>query len=383
MQPADAATSPSLRSLFLDRHRSLFSPGIDFLTVGGLSYIFILFIQFYPLPIVLNYTIAIGLAYIINDPHFLSSYQLFYSNFREKLSGRHFSRFMHVRFLFAGFAVPALILAYFAYSLATNNPQLLFFSANIMLFLVGWHYTKQSYGMLITLSVFKQVYYNERAKKILLWNTYFVWFATWIYMNHAISEMNFFGINLSFFSFPQPVLYTALALCMLSGALSLYVLLQHFAKTGQISINGLIGYSTAYIWLFFRWSEPSTYILIPMFHSLQYLPFILRYKINESAFSGLGKEGEDIMEHTKEHARYTPEFLVLRFVLFALFLGFLSFHALPSLFDTIVPYNTVLYGNGLFLFLFAIFINIHHYFIDNVLWRKENKDISKYLFARA
>jgi len=31
--------------------------------------------------------------------------------------------------------------------------------------------------------------------------------------------------------------------------------------------------------------------------------------------------------------------------------------------------------------MFWVFINIHHYFIDNVIWRRENTDVSKYLFS--
>jgi hypothetical protein len=37
-------------------------------------------------------------------------------------------------------------------------------------------------------------------------------------------------------------------------------------------------------------------------------------------------------------------------------------------------------GSTLFLFTFWIFINIHHYFLDNVMWRRGNPEVSKYLF---
>ena len=35
----------------------------------------------------------------------------------------------------------------------------------------------------------------------------------------------------------------------------------------------------------------------------------------------------------------------------------------------------------MFLFVFWIFINVHHYFLDNVMWRRENPDTKKYLFC--
>jgi hypothetical protein len=34
------------------------------------------------------------------------------------------------------------------------------------------------------------------------------------------------------------------------------------------------------------------------------------------------------------------------------------------------------------VFLFYIFINVHHYFLDNVMWRRGNPDVQKHLFAR-
>jgi len=102
-----------LKKLHTDRQHSLFSPLIDFLTVGGLSYIFIAAISIYPISLGLNLTIALGLAYVINDPHFLSSYQLFYHDFKKKIAGEDLTRFMQLRYIFAGILIPALIVFYF------------------------------------------------------------------------------------------------------------------------------------------------------------------------------------------------------------------------------------------------------------------------------
>ena len=37
--------------------------------------------------------------------------------------------------------------------------------------------------------------------------------------------------------------------------------------------------------------------------------------------------------------------------------------------------------SAVFVFIFVMWINIHHYFIDNVIWRRDNEDVRKYLFA--
>ena len=36
----------------------------------------------------------------------------------------------------------------------------------------------------------------------------------------------------------------------------------------------------------------------------------------------------------------------------------------------------------LFTCMVSIFIDIHHYFLDNVMWRKDNPDVSRHLFGR-
>ena len=37
-------------------------------------------------------------------------------------------------------------------------------------------------------------------------------------------------------------------------------------------------------------------------------------------------------------------------------------------------------GGAIFFFMVWGMINIHHYFMDSVTWRKENKDVGRYLF---
>jgi hypothetical protein len=69
------------------------------------------------------------------------------------------------------------------------------------------------------------------------------------------------------------------------------------------------------------------------------------------------------------------------FVLTGLLLGYLGFWGVPQVLDKLVPYDRVAFGGTMFLFVFWIFINVHHYFLDNVMWRRENPDTRKYLFS--
>jgi hypothetical protein len=62
-------------------------------------------------------------------------------------------------------------------------------------------------------------------------------------------------------------------------------------------------------------------------------------------------------------------------------LGALSFEFVPKAIDSTGLWHTASLGNSPILVSFLIFINTHHYFIDNVIWRSNNEQIKKYLFA--
>ena len=62
--------------------------------------------------------------------------------------------------------------------------------------------------------------------------------------------------------------------------------------------------------------------------------------------------------------------------------GFVGGFGVPRSIDAILPYDKHLFGPSLFLFSFYIFINIHHYFLDNVMWRRGNPDVQQYIFKR-
>ncbi|WP_287319238.1 hypothetical protein [Mesorhizobium sp.] len=71
---------------------------------------------------------------------------------------------------------------------------------------------------------------------------------------------------------------------------------------------------------------------------------------------------------------------MLGFIIVGGILGILGFWLVPIALSVLVPYNKEVFGSSLFLFIARIFINVHHYFLDNVMWRRGNPEVSKYLF---
>lgn len=70
-------------------------------------------------------------------------------------------------------------------------------------------------------------------------------------------------------------------------------------------------------------------------------------------------------------------------------LGFLSFAFIPDTLDMLARQGMLwtpliypaVFGGSLYLFFFTLFINVHHYFIDNVIWKSDNVHMRGLLFA--
>ena len=84
--------------------------------------------------------------------------------------------------------------------------------------------------------------------------------------------------------------------------------------------------------------------------------------------------------------RFTPSITLLRFAAFVtigVILGYIGFWGAPEKLGSLVPYDTDVFGAALYVFVVWIFINVHHYFLDNVMWRRENPDTKRHLFAHS
>jgi hypothetical protein len=130
---------------------------------------------------------------------------------------------------------------------------------------------------------------------------------------------------------------------------------------------------TVWSWTIYTSVDPLMRYVIPALHSIQYLYFVWLMKRNEAR----EQEGP-------------PSFgppVAVRLGLFALTtlaLGWLLFRGAPTFLDGILAARSrhggavdALGETPFFATIFVI-VNIHHYFMDNVVWRRENPD-TRYL----
>ena len=355
----DHATAPARRA-------ALFHPLVDFLALGGASIVILPCLMLLPESLVPTLAVvSLALSMVVNNPHFAHSYQLFYRDFRAKAFGGDYEGLYRLRYLNAALAVPLAMLAFFAVGLAAGRADLVGLGANLMFFLVGWHYVKQGYGILMVDSALQKNFFDEDEKRALRVNGYAAWILSYMIVNLTMVETSFFDLQYYAIAFPEVVVYAAGLVLLLTSARAALVLAAKAGGEASFPVNGSVAYVVSlYPWLWVA-VEPTTILLIPAFHSLQYLVVVWRYELN-------------VAHEVDSHAPQKP---FIRFLIIGASLGFLGFWGLPLVLDSAVVYDRELFGNTLFLFLFWVFINVHHYSIDNVLWRGENPDTRRYLFA--
>ena len=362
--------------------RYLFSPWLDIAFAGGIAWAMIPLLFWLAPPsakgkvdghLTFHVSVAFAvLAYVVNYPHFMASYAVFYRNFHARLTTYRSSGFFYWRYAWAGIGVPCLLVAYLAYAFAAQNMTIFSIGVQIMFFTVGWHYVKQAFGVFIMLSALKRIYYSKTIRRLLLINCMLVWMLSWLAGNiwvpgYEQSQHNFRGVTYAPLGLGlPPYVMELLRLAVWGyGGLVLLALAVHAYRTRTLpSLSAVAGYSSMYTLLLLSYLHPLWVYMTPLLHSAQYLLFIGAYKRGERAVSLQSEGREDVK----------------RYVVMLLWTGILTFTLLPHALEWGSKHTT--YSMGLllpFMYAFTIFINIHHYFIDNVSWRKENKEAHAYL----
>lgn len=360
--------------------------GYDFLNfwlVGGLSALFLCSVAILRdyLPHDISYKAswwAYYAAFAVNYAHFAYSYQLFYESFSEHLRDPDSSLTAKIRFFISGVVVPVALVLYFFWTYLMQDAVLMGYGVSMMFFFVGWHYVKQGYGVLITLSVQKRIFYSMLTKKALMYNAYAVWAFSWLKVNSAMIHYKYYDIPYSMLEMPGWMIDTAFVVLCITTTLSVCCLIREWLVFKKnISINGLMGYiSATYLWVIFPYINPVFLLFVPLFHSLQYMPFVYQYKLGEMHHR-LENSGAE-----KEPPHRNPKARLAFFALAGLALGAIFMDLLPKQIDRVYASEHVIFSQNFFLVAFLLFINIHHYFIDHAFWRKDNKKVQAFLFRR-
>ena len=328
-----------------------------------------------------------SLAIIVNYPHFLMSYKLAYTR------GPAFVLAHWWQLL----AVPCLLAALFAaayafYDLPVEQlpvvveasqtlrgwganaqvlagPRLgdlvLTAAFNLMIFTIGWHYTKQVFGCMMVYAHFDSYPMSKGQRDLTRWALLSIWGMNFVYTNVEGAFSAFGTFSYSSLDLPDVAAPISQVIVGAGFVLVLYkVFYANYAATGRLpSANLVAPFVALYIWWLPQTRQYEFYfLLVPLFHSLQYLAFA--YKMEETRLRGM----------PNRHARGTA------IVVAVVVSGWMAFELLPDAVDRRLGTFDA-WGLFFFFTVAMLFINIHHYFIDNVIWRFKDPEVRNYLLS--
>lgn len=353
--------------------------GVEFLAVGGAT------LLVWPLLWALRSSLGLDeaelvvgflmfhAAVLINDPHFAVTYLLFYKDAKRRALGDAFGPAQRLRYVVAGFVVPLVLAVWAIGAVTSGSARALGGLMELMFLLVGWHYVKQGFGVLTVLSARDGVTFDQRERRVVLAHCYAGWAYAWATPARGAQLVEEKGVVYA--ALPHPAALGAVTGAVFAAsALGLaWVLLRKWRRDGRLPPAApLCGFLVSiWIWTLYTHVDPLLMYVIPALHSLQYLYFVALLRRNEA------KEAEG-----------PPHFgrpVAVRLGLLAvgsIALGWVAFHGLPGLLDEarrgasaevlgVTPWAAALFA----------FVNLHHYFMDHVIWRRDNPE-TRYLLAR-
>ena len=342
-RPNDSVTS---------RPKAILSPTIDLLLVGGLS-----LIVFVPLLLTgRSDLVLIGagaqawLAAAINMPHFMASYRLVYRDRASILQHK-----------WASIYVPVILLIYAAVAVweAKYSGVLVIIFIAVSSGYLAWHYTGQVWGMMASYSYLDGNGFDKRERflirtglRILL-----VWHVTWFLYTQLENPSR------------VRAAYVAVSVgtiaAFLLGTIGLAKL---WRRTGRLpSTRALVAWVALFVWYAVMARDSRAIFWIQIAHALQYLAFPIRVEINRTSSAKPSRAG--IVNHMLVYgtALLGASYLIAQIV--------------PGTAMSIVGNAFGEAPGKAAPVLLLMFINIHHYFTDGVIWKISNPEVRKDLFA--
>lgn len=349
------ATTAALRSSHAPgtTRGSIISPVVDFLCVGGLSLLVMI-------PLLLSGRtdlVLIGagaqawIATAINMPHFMASYRLVYG-----------SRAMILKHKWASIYLPAILLLYVIVTIVMSQwtTVLVYGLITVSSVYLAWHYTGQVWGMMASFTYLAGMSFEKSERTLIRASLRILlaWHVAWFLHTQLRDPGRVEWIYL-----------TASAATLVAFVLGSIGLFRMRARTGKMPPPlALVAWISIFVWYALMARDPKALFWVQIAHAIQYMAFPVRMELNHS--------------HEQSHASASRT--AIHMAMYAV--GLL---AVSVLVGQVVPASLMgVIGNAFgeepgrsTPILILMFINIHHYFTDGVLWRISNPEVRKQLFA--
>lgn len=308
---------------------------------------------------------AFHAAHLVNDPHFAVTYFLFYEDGRRRALGDAFPRSLRWRWWLAGVVTPLALGAWALGAVLTQSNQALGAMVQLMFLLVGWHYGKQGFGVMSVLAARRGVRFTPWERRALLAHCYAGWLYAWSSPHDPGGLRVHKGVFYDTLEHPTWLEPVALVALVASCVALLAALWTKTRREGRLPLTTpLVAFLVSlWAWLIYSSVDPLVRYVTPALHAVQYLYFVRLLKTNESR----AREAE-LLGSAKTRVR--------ALAVGALLLGVVLFDLLPESLDAFAApaggwENRLLGATPWFAALY-VFVNLHHYAMDAVIWRREN-----------
>ena len=305
---------------------------------------------------------------IVNYPHFMASYAVAYGRGWRFVSDRWLSLLVApgvlAVVLVCALATLGSTLRLGAVTVTDLGGHLLGIVTQIMFATVGWHYAKQAYGCARAQAQLRGFRFSSRQARALMVALIPTWLSLWVASNTFVGQLNIYGLDYASVGFPT---WTVPATNVALGAgVALATAVLGRAAVAN-SCRPPLAVCAPIVAMFVWWvpvlANPTFVLLVPFFHSLQYLPFagsVLRTRHADRRAAG---------------RRTWPGWATVTVLIVA---GWATFEGLPGAADRRWPESG---GIAAYLLAATLFINVHHYVIDHVAWRLRDPEVRHELFG--
>lgn len=337
------------------------TPFVDWLSVGGLSILVML-----PLLatgrtdlVLVGAGAQAWLATAINMPHFLASYRLVYG-----------STSMMMQHKWASFGIPALLLVWIAAAivLVEWTQTLGIALVTVSSVYLAWHYTGQAWGMMASFAYLGGTGFDRTERTLIRTSLRIMltWHLAWFLYTQLRDPARV-----------EWIYRTASAATIVAFAMGAWGLARMRRRTGvNPPLLAVTAWLAIFVWYAVMARDPKALFWVQIAHSIQYLSFPVRLEYNRaSASESLVREPGAVRGRALMHMALYALLLLGASVLVAQVIPKAVMGVIGNVFGE-TPANAA-------PILILMFINIHHYFTDGVLWKISNPEVRKDLFAHA
>ena len=333
--------------------RSIISPVVDFLCVGGLSLALMI-------PLLLSGRtdlVLIGagaqawIATAINMPHFMASYRLVYGSRDSMLAHK-----------WASIYVPLILLVYIAVAIwqAQVSQAMVIVLITVSSVYLAWHYTGQVWGMMASFAFLDGEKFDTTERRLIRTSLriLLVWHLAWFLYTQLRDPSRVYGV------------YVAASVATIGAFILGAIGLIHLRRrTGRMPPKlAIVAWLAIFTWYALMARDPKALFWVQIAHAIQYLAFPVRMELN----------------HATTLEKTSSVNVVARMVMYGVALLAVSFVVARVVPNSMMGVVGKMFGEEpakAAPILILMFINIHHYFTDGVLWKISNPTVRKQLFA--